>query len=202
MKKINRVREQGEAPLNGDDRLFSCCDGLPTLYSSPLQQHLSLPNITGSRAMDHGTRTMEGVIYMSQLFEISLNCVRIVAELRQKVTTLWVSWGCRGVSWGSRKLYFLYTYVADRLELFQCSLKSATIWPESRHLTTLFFNTRPLHDTLGVVRFKSIKGLIPRVLRDRPWIFSLHDTFPDFLAQNRKKIKKTSLGIAVFIALF
>ena len=139
---------------------------------------------------------------MSQLFEMSLNCVRIVAELRQKVTTPWVSWGCRGVSWGSRKLYFLYTYVADRLELFQCSLKSATIWPESRHLTTLFSNTRPLHDTLGVVRFKSIKGLIPRVLRDRPWIFSLHDTFPDFSAQNKKKIKKTSLGIAASVALF
>ena len=152
--------------------------------------------------MDHGTRTMEGVIYMSQLFEISLNCVRIVAELRQKVTTLWVSWGCRGVSWVSRKLYFLYTYVADRLELFQCSLKSATIWPESRHLTTLFFNTRPLHDTLGVVRFKSIKGLIPRFLGDRSWEFTPHDTFPDFSAQNKKKINNTLLGIAVSIALF
>ena len=139
---------------------------------------------------------------MSLLFKMSLNCVRIVSKLRQKVTTLRVSWRCREVSWGSRKLYFLYTYVADRLELFQCSLKSATIWPESRHLTTLFFNTRPLHDTQSGVRFKSIKGLIPRVLRDRSWIFSLHDTFPDFSAQNRKKIKKTSLGIAASVALF
>ena len=133
---------------------------------------------------------------------MSLNCVRIVAKLRQKVTTPGVSWGCRGVSWGSRKLYFLYTYVAGRLELFQCSLKSATIWPESRHPATLFSLSRPLRDTPGVVRFKSIKGLIPRVLRDRPWIFSLHDTFPDFSAQNRKKIKKTSLGIAASVALF
>mgnify|MGYP003629088768 FL=1 len=153
----------------------------------------------GPRHTDHGPR---GVINMSQLFEMSLNCVRIVAELRQKVTTLWVSWRCRGVSWGSRKLYFLYTYVADRLELFQCSLKSATIWPESRHLTTLFFNTRPLHDTLGVVRFKSIKGLIPRFLGDRSWEFTPHDTFPDFSAQNKKKINNTLLGIAVSIALF
>ena len=153
---------------------------------------------------DHGSRnTGHGGcdIYVT-LFEMSLNCVRIVAKLRQKVTTLWVSWGCREVSWVSRKLYFLYTYVAGRLELFQCSLKSATMWPESRHLTTLFSNTRPLHDTLGVVRFKSIKGRIPRILRDRSRIFTSHDTFPDFSAQNIKKIKKTSLGIAVFIALF
>ena len=77
----------------------------------------------GSRAMEHGSWIMKGVVNMLQLFEMSLNCVRIVAELRQKVTTPWVSWGCRGVSWGSRKLYFLYTYVADRLELFQCSTK-------------------------------------------------------------------------------
>ena len=139
---------------------------------------------------------------MSQLFKMSLNCVRIVAELRQKVTTLWVSRRCRGVSRGSRKLYFLYTYVADRLELFQCSLKSATIWPESRHPPTLFSNTRPLRDTLGVAGFKSIKGLIPRFLGDRSRIFTSSDTFPDFSAQNKKKIKKTSVGIAVSIALF
>ena len=139
---------------------------------------------------------------MSQLFEMSLNCVRIVAEMCPKTAIPKVSRRYRRVSQVSLKLYFLYTYVADRLELFQCSLKSATIWPESRHLTTLFSNTRPLHDTLGVVRFKSIKGLIPRFLRDRSWIFTPHDTFPDFSAQNRKKIKKTSLGIAVSIALF
>ena len=151
--------------------------------------------------MEHGSWPRECDIYVT-LFEMSLNCVRIVAELRQKVTTPKVSRRCRGVSRGSRKLYFLYTYVADRLELFQCSLKSAAMWPESRHLTTLFSNTRPLHDTPGVVRFKSIKGLIPRVLRDRSWKNTPHDTFPDFSAQNRKKIKKTSLGIAASVALF
>ena len=133
---------------------------------------------------------------------MSLNCVRIVAELRQKVTTLWVSWRCRGVSWGSRKLYFLYTYVADRLELFQCSLKSATIWPELRYHAILFSNARYPCDTPGIAVLKSIKGLIPMLLGDRTGLFSPCDTFPDFLAQNKIKIKKTSVGIAVFIALF
>ena len=133
---------------------------------------------------------------------MSLNCVRIVAEMCPKTAIPKVSRRYRRVSQVSLKLYFLYTYVADRLELFQCSLKSATMWPESRHLTTLFSNTRPLHDTLSVVRFNSIKGLIPRFLGDRSWIFTPHDTFPDFSAQNKKKINNTLLGIAVSIALF
>jgi hypothetical protein len=65
----------GRSILNGDDRPFSCCDGLLASIHHTLQQHLSLLNITGSRGMDHGTRTMEGVINMSQVFEMSLNCV-------------------------------------------------------------------------------------------------------------------------------
>jgi len=139
---------------------------------------------------------------MSQLFEMSLNCVRIVAEMCPKTAIPKVSRRYRRVSQVSLKLYFLYTYVADRLELFQCSLKSATIWPELRYHAILFSNARYPCDTLGIAVLKSIKGLIPMLLGDRTGLFNPCDTFPDFLAQNKIKIKKTSVGIAVFIALF
>jgi len=40
------------------------------------------------------------------------------------------------------------------------------------------------------------------LLGDRTGLFNPCDTFPDFLAQNKIKIKKTAVGIAVSIALF
>jgi len=76
------------------------------------------------------------------------------------------------------------------------------MWPELRYHAILFSNARYLCDTLGIAVLKSIKGLIPMLLGDRIGLFNPCDTFPDFSAQNRKKIKKISLGIAVFIALF
>jgi len=133
---------------------------------------------------------------------MSLNCVRIVAEMCLKTAIPKVSRGYRRVSQVSLKPLFLYTYVADRLELFQCSLKSATIWPELRYHAILFSNARYPCDTLGIAVLKSIKRLIPMLLRDRTGLFSSCDTFPDFSAQNRKKINNTLLGIAVFVALF
>ena len=41
--------------------------------------------------MKHGSWTMEGVINMSHLFEISLKCVSIVSELRQDLGVAMVS---------------------------------------------------------------------------------------------------------------
>jgi len=135
------------------------------------------------------------------VFELWQKCVLKLRYLGcRKVSHLFVLCGfCyRRVS---LKFYFLYTYVAGKLESFQCSLKSATIWPEVRYLATLFSNVRYLCDTLGVAVFMSIKRLIPMLLRVRTALNVSCDTSTDFLAQKRKKRKKYSFRYRSFYCL-
>ena len=147
--------------------------------------------------MKHGSWTMEGVINMSHLFEISLKCVSIVSELRQDLGVAMVSrcsFNAKKVSrWVSRfasRCRDLCQSASNRLESFQYS-------PQVRHsvhnrdtFATLFSLSRHLRDTSSVAMFWSIERLIPMLLGDRSSKFTHRDTSPDFLAQiNKKNIK-------------
>ena len=118
--------------------------------------------------MKHGSWTMEGVINMSHLFEISLKCVSIVSELRQDLGVAMVSrcsFNAKKVSrWVSRfasRCRDLCQSASNRLESFQYS-------PQVRHsvhnrdtFATLFSLSRHLRDTSSVAMFWSIERLIP-----------------------------------------
>ena len=120
MKKINRVREQGGAPSMETIGSLAVVMGFQPFihHRCSSTYHYQILQDQGAWIMDQGRCDK----YVT-LFKMSLNCVRIVAEMCLKTATAGVSQGYRRVSQVSLKLSFLYTYVADRLELFQCSTK-------------------------------------------------------------------------------
>ena len=152
---------------------------------------------------------------------MSLNCVPIVAELRQIKAGLQVSQGIAryriylfnaifeklGVARYRSFFRFLYHYVAGRLESFQCRAQKCDILSRSAIACDSKTGIKRINaipcDTTGVACFWSNEPQIPMLLRDRSSLFTFCDTFQDFLAQKIKKNKNNlfryrSLQAALF----
>ena len=167
------------------------------IQASRIRAHGSWNTDQESWNTDHGPGG--GVVNMSQLFEMWRNCGRIVARLRQKTPIPRVSAWYRRVSAVSAFCRFLYTYVAPRLELFQCKASSATLCQQCRYPS---IPCRYPADTPGIGTFMLNEWLISRVLGDRSALFTIADTQMKFSARINKKIKINLIGIDTYIALF
>jgi hypothetical protein len=117
---------------------------------------------------------------VGSVFEISLNCVLIVARLRQNLGVAVVSrfafYAILGVAMVSR----FASKCRDRLESFYCRANIARNCDILFTIATPATPSRHHRDTCSVAMFWSIERLIPMLLGDRSREFTNRDTFPDF----------------------
>jgi hypothetical protein len=135
---------------------------------------------------------------------MSLNCVPIVARLRQKLGVAMVSrfafYAILGVAIGvaicsevSRflkrcdRMSRLWTECRTFVGYIRMILMYRDTWRQNRDT---FFRIKRHRDTFATLQvsrcFGQLEALIPMLLGDRSSLFTNRDTSPDFLAQNKK----------------